>query len=55
MKEMKFLPLKIYKKRLKTVEWPFWKYKTNQKVTVFNTIALKRTKVGAKLLAISHI
>ena len=44
----------IYKKRSKTVEWPFGNIKQNLKVTEFNTSGLKRTQTEAKLLTISH-
>ena len=44
----------IYKKRSKTVEWPFGNIKQNLKVTEFNTTGLKKTQTEAKLLAISH-
>ena len=44
----------IYKKRSKTVEWPFGNIKQNLKVTEFNTTRLKRTETEAKLFAISH-
>lgn len=44
----------IYKKRSKTVEWPFGNIKKNMKVTEFNTIGIERTETEATLLAISH-
>lgn len=45
---------KIYKKRSKTVEWPFGNIKRNLKLTEFNTTGIKRTQTETKLLGISH-
>lgn len=45
---------KIYKKRSKTLEWPFGNIKRNLKLTEFNTTEIKRTQTEAKLIGISH-
>ncbi|WP_409200292.1 IS1182 family transposase [Methanobrevibacter sp. DSM 116169] len=45
---------KIYKKRSKTVEWPFGNIKRNLRINEFNTIGTGRTNTEAKLLGISH-
>ena len=45
---------KIYKKRSKTVEWPFGNIKKNIKLNEFNTIGIERTQTEAILIAISH-
>ncbi|MCC7561965.1 MAG: IS1182 family transposase [Methanobrevibacter arboriphilus] len=45
---------KIYKKRSKTIEWPFGNIKRNQRINEFNTTGIERTQTEATLLAISH-
>lgn len=45
---------KIYKKRSKTVEWPFGNIKRNMGLIEFDTVGLGRTDTEAKLIGISH-
>lgn len=44
----------IYKKRSKTVEWPFGNIKRNMRIVEFNTTGIERTLTEARLYVIGH-